>query len=64
MEAAGPEGYKCSLCDVICTGTDAFNAHLRGAKHLKVSVASRCLINLIKFYVEQLVVFANCLILK
>ena len=37
MEAVGADGYKCSLCDVTCTGTDAFNAHLKGAKHLKVS---------------------------
>ena len=37
IEAAGPDGYRCSLCDVTCTGTDAFNAHLKGAKHLKVS---------------------------
>ena len=36
MEAAGADGYRCSLCDVTCTGTDAFNAHLKGAKHLKV----------------------------
>ena len=34
MEAG--DGYKCSLCDVVCTGTEAFNAHLKGAKHLKV----------------------------
>ena len=34
MEAS--DGYKCTLCDISCTGADAFNAHLKGAKHLKV----------------------------
>ena len=28
---------RCELCDVVCTGTDAYAAHLRGSKHMKVS---------------------------
>ena len=28
---------RCELCDVACTGTDAYAAHIRGAKHQKVS---------------------------
>ncbi|KAL1453867.1 hypothetical protein WDU94_010174 [Cyamophila willieti] len=28
--------YKCDLCSVTCTGTDAYSAHLRGVKHQKV----------------------------
>lgn len=27
---------RCELCDVSCTGVDAYKAHIRGAKHLKV----------------------------
>ena len=27
---------RCELCDVTCTGTDAYAAHIRGAKHQKV----------------------------
>ncbi|KAF7644829.1 hypothetical protein LDENG_00214960 [Lucifuga dentata] len=27
---------RCELCDVSCTGTDAYAAHIRGAKHQKV----------------------------
>lgn len=26
----------CELCDVSCTGADAYAAHIRGAKHQKV----------------------------
>ena len=29
---------RCELCDVTCTGTDAYAAHIRGAKHTKVLV--------------------------
>lgn len=29
---------RCELCDVSCTGADAYAAHIRGAKHQKVSV--------------------------
>ena len=29
--------YKCELCDVTCTGIDAYDAHLKGARHVKVS---------------------------
>lgn len=28
--------FKCDLCSVSCTGTDAYSAHLRGVKHQKV----------------------------
>ena len=28
---------RCELCDVSCTGADAYAAHIRGAKHQKVS---------------------------
>ena len=31
------QGLKCELCDVSCTGVDAYNAHIRGAKHQKVA---------------------------
>lgn len=30
---------RCELCDVSCTGVDAYAAHIRGAKHQKVSAA-------------------------
>lgn len=29
---------RCELCDVACTGADAYAAHIRGAKHQKVRV--------------------------
>ncbi|KAH0625987.1 hypothetical protein JD844_034386, partial [Phrynosoma platyrhinos] len=36
----GPRGLQtqlhCELCDVSCTGADAYAAHIRGAKHQKV----------------------------
>lgn len=36
----GPRGVqtqlRCELCDVSCTGVDAYAAHIRGAKHQKV----------------------------
>lgn len=39
----GPRGVqtqlRCELCDVTCTGVDAYAAHIRGAKHQKVSTA-------------------------
>lgn len=28
---------RCELCDVSCTGADAYAAHIRGAKHQKVT---------------------------
>ena len=28
----------CELCDVTCTGADAYAAHIRGSKHQKVIV--------------------------
>ena len=28
---------RCELCDVTCTGQDAYAAHIRGAKHQKVA---------------------------
>lgn len=31
---------RCELCDVSCTGADAYAAHIRGAKHQKVRVPS------------------------
>lgn len=37
----GPRGVqtqlRCELCDVSCTGVDAYAAHIRGAKHQKVN---------------------------
>lgn len=35
---AGQSQLKCDLCDITCTGTDAYTAHIRGSKHQKVSV--------------------------
>ncbi|XP_016122059.1 zinc finger RNA-binding protein-like, partial [Sinocyclocheilus grahami] len=36
----GPRGVqtqlRCELCDVSCTGADAYAAHIRGSKHQKV----------------------------
>lgn len=29
---------RCELCDVSCTGADAYAAHIRGAKHQKVCI--------------------------
>lgn len=34
---SGQSQLRCDLCDVSCTGTDAYTAHIRGAKHQKVS---------------------------
>lgn len=31
----GQKQLRCELCDVTCTGVDAYSAHIRGAKHLK-----------------------------
>lgn len=31
---------RCELCDVSCTGADAYAAHIRGAKHQKVRTLS------------------------
>ena len=33
---AGGVSLRCELCDVTCTGSDAYAAHIRGAKHQKV----------------------------
>jgi len=32
----GGNALRCELCDVNCTGSDAYAAHIRGAKHQKV----------------------------
>lgn len=32
----GQNQLRCELCDVTCTGADAYAAHVRGAKHQKV----------------------------
>uniref|UniRef100_A0A3P8VYM2 Zinc finger RNA-binding protein n=1 Tax=Cynoglossus semilaevis TaxID=244447 RepID=A0A3P8VYM2_CYNSE len=32
----GQNQLRCELCDVSCTGADAYAAHIRGAKHQKV----------------------------
>ncbi|XP_049871593.1 zinc finger RNA-binding protein isoform X2 [Pectinophora gossypiella] len=34
--AAGGGSLRCELCDVTCTGADAYAAHVRGIKHQKV----------------------------
>lgn len=34
--ARPPNSLHCELCDVTCTGNDAYAAHVRGAKHQKV----------------------------
>lgn len=34
--AMGGVSLRCELCDVTCTGNDAYAAHIRGAKHQKV----------------------------
>ena len=40
--STGPRGVqtqlRCELCDVACTGVDAYAAHIRGAKHQKVTL--------------------------
>ena len=33
----GQNQLRCELCDVSCTGADAYAAHIRGAKHQKAS---------------------------
>ncbi len=33
---------RCELCDVSCTGADAYAAHIRGAKHQKVWIWVGC----------------------
>ena len=35
-ETLPANAYRCELCDVTCTGGDAFAAHLKGSKHQKV----------------------------
>lgn len=35
-ESLPSNAYRCELCDVTCTGTDAYAAHLKGSKHQKV----------------------------
>lgn len=27
--------FKCDICDIYCSNHDAFNSHIKGAKHLK-----------------------------
>ena len=34
---------RCELCDVTCTGSDAYAAHIRGAKHQKVQIITYCI---------------------
>ena len=43
---------RCELCDVACTGADAYAAHIRGSKHLKVLFVmfSQTLISLHSIY--------------
>lgn len=40
----GPRGaqtqLRCELCDVSCTGVDAYAAHIRGSKHQKVGTTA------------------------
>lgn len=40
----GPRGVqtqlRCELCDVSCTGVDAYAAHIRGSKHQKVTTSA------------------------
>jgi zinc finger RNA-binding protein len=38
--ARGGNALRCELCDVTCTGSDAYAAHIRGAKHQKVRICS------------------------
>ena len=30
--------YRCELCDINCTGEQAFSAHMTGSKHNKVII--------------------------
>jgi zinc finger RNA-binding protein len=32
----GSSALHCDVCDVACTGSDAYAAHIRGAKHQRV----------------------------
>lgn len=36
---------RCELCDVTCTGADAYAAHVRGIKHQKVEAISYIYLN-------------------
>lgn len=36
---AGGGALRCELCDVTCTGADAYAAHVRGIKHQKVNMS-------------------------
>lgn len=38
----GQNQLRCELCDVTCTGADAYAAHIRGAKHQKVLLQFLC----------------------
>ena len=40
LAKGSPPGLRCELCDVTCTGNDAYAAHIRGAKHQKVNLQS------------------------
>ena len=44
-ESLPSNAYRCELCDVTCTGTDAFAAHLKGSKHQKVCALACLLYN-------------------
>lgn len=52
----GPRGaqtqLRCELCDVSCTGVDAYAAHIRGSKHQKVRTT--VLLFIFSFYIFQL----------
>lgn len=49
----GGNALHCELCDVTCTGADAYAAHIRGAKHQKVGLI-KCLsifkLQLLKYF--------------
>ncbi len=34
--AKSKASFRCDLCGVTCTGSDTYQAHVRGAKHQKV----------------------------
>lgn len=58
----GPRGVqtqlRCELCDVSCTGVDAYAAHIRGAKHQKVRKCFlRDLQNILSFILKMVVSF-------
>ena len=63
--ARGGNALRCELCDVTCTGADAYAAHIRGAKHQKVishiinvnlKISTKNIYNNVTYYFLQILI--------